>query len=102
MHPSIPSTRIAAPRIPPFVVSSFGFRLLPPSLAVGSRLAMAGIMSPIAGESKKRTCYFFDSGASPRAPRVADRAQISGIIVCSTVRTGRRADLAQTTGLRIR
>ena len=29
---------------------------------------MAGIMSPIAGETKKRTCYFFDSGASLSLP----------------------------------
>lgn len=25
---------------------------------------MSGIMTPITGENKKRTCYFFDSGPS--------------------------------------
>lgn len=25
---------------------------------------MAGIMTPIAGENKSRTCYFYDSGSS--------------------------------------
>lgn len=36
---------------------------------------MSGILTPIAGEAKKRTCYFFDSGEC--SPSLCDVATAS-------------------------